>query len=83
MGIVMDQLQPLECVHFSFLCLPRLPGEPLSLRIAAAVAAAVVVVATAAATAVNLLWAILSASNRQPEEDRVRSQENESERERG
>lgn len=32
MGIVMDQLQPLECVLFSFLCLPRIPGEPLSLR---------------------------------------------------
>jgi len=55
---------PLECVLFSFLCLPHIPGGPLSLRIAAV------------AAAVNLLWAIL-VSNRQPEEDQVRSKEKE------
>lgn len=69
MGIVMDQLQPLECVLFFLFVSPSyIPGEPLSLRVAAA------------AAAVNLLWAIL-AGNRQPEEDQVRSKEKESENE--
>lgn len=72
MGIVMDQLQPLECVLFFLFVSPSyIPGEPLSLRVAAA---------AAVAAAVNLLWAIL-AGNRQPEEDQVRSKEKESENE--
>lgn len=67
----MDQLQPLECVLFFLFVSPSyIPGEPLSLRVAAA----------AAVAAANLLWAIL-AGNRQPEEDQVRSKEKESENE--
>lgn len=65
---------------FSFLCLPRIPGEPLSLRIAAAATAAVAaavaaVVVAVAVAAVNLSWPAILAGNRQPEEDQVRSEE--------
>lgn len=67
----MDQLQPLECVLFSFLCLPRIPGEQLSLPYSGSGGGG-------GGGGNNSGEPLVGNPGRQPEEDQVRSEEKES-----